>query len=93
MLEVFASEDTRAQQTARIALDQMGLLSVALSIHPLLNERDYGTRYDEQMDIDPACTLNGSQCGVRAEVRVRGFIAARPCVFIDAATEAKLGRP
>jgi broad specificity phosphatase PhoE len=74
-LEVFASEYTRAQQTARIALDQMGLLSVAPSIRPLLNERDYGTKYDEQMDIDPACTLNGSESGARARARVRGFIA------------------
>lgn len=73
-LEVFASEYTRARQTARIALDQMGMLSVAPSIRPVLNERDYGTRYDERMDIGPACTLNGSESGVRARVRVRGFI-------------------
>src|ERR1700722_17568512 len=45
-LEVFASEYGRTQQTARIVLDQMGLLSAKPSIRPLLNERDYGTVYD-----------------------------------------------
>src|ERR1700759_406954 len=41
-VETFASEYTRTQQTARIALDQMGLLSIEPKINSLLNERDYG---------------------------------------------------
>jgi hypothetical protein len=31
------------RQTARITLDQIGLLSIAPKIRALLNERDYGT--------------------------------------------------
>jgi len=73
-LETFASEYFRTQQTARIALDQMGLLSVAPKIQPLLNERDYGTVYDPKMDTDADCTLNGSESSVQARRRVRGFI-------------------
>ncbi|HEX3406992.1 MAG TPA: histidine phosphatase family protein, partial [Caulobacteraceae bacterium] len=74
-LEVYASEYTRTQQTARITLDQMGLLSVEPKIRPLLNERDYGTHYEPVMDVDPYCGLNGSESGARARVRVRGFLA------------------
>ncbi|HEX4180618.1 MAG TPA: histidine phosphatase family protein [Caulobacteraceae bacterium] len=73
-LEVFASEYTRARQTARIALDQMNLMPVEPRIRPELNERDYGTTYDPEMDIDPYCTANGSESGARARVRVRGFL-------------------
>ena len=74
-VEVFASEYTRAQQTARITLDQMGLPSIDPKIRPLLNERDYGTAYDPVMDQIADCTLNGSESSVRARVRVRGFLA------------------
>lgn len=74
-VEVFASEYTRAQQTARITLDQMGLPSIDPRIRPLLNERDYGTHYVPVMDQDPTCALNGSESSVRARVRVRGFLA------------------
>ncbi|HEX3406554.1 MAG TPA: histidine phosphatase family protein [Caulobacteraceae bacterium] len=74
-LEVYASEYTRTQQTARITLDQMGLLSVQPEIRPLLNERDYGSHYAKVMDEDPYCSLDGSESGARARVRVRGFLA------------------
>jgi broad specificity phosphatase PhoE len=73
-LEVFASEYTRTQQTARITLDQMGLLSAQPRIRPQLNERDYGTAYEPIMDQDPNCSLNGSESSVRARVRLRGFL-------------------
>ncbi len=59
-LELFASEYARSQQTCRICLDQMGLLSIAPRISPLLNERNYGTAYLPAMDSDPDCTANGS---------------------------------
>jgi len=73
-LEVFASEYTRTQQTARITLDQMGLLSVEPRIRPLLNERDYGTVYDPRMDTDPTFDANDSESSVRAKLRVREFM-------------------
>src|SRR5271168_5035276 len=73
-LEVFASEYTRTQQTARITLDQMSLLSVDPRIRPLLNERDYGTMYDPRMDTDPTFDANDSESAVRAKLRVRGFL-------------------
>ncbi|HEY2011653.1 MAG TPA: histidine phosphatase family protein [Rhizomicrobium sp.] len=73
-LEVFASEYNRTQQTARITLDQMGLLSVTPRINALLNERDYGTQYLPEMDTDPNCTANGSESSVQARARVRGFL-------------------
>ena len=73
-LEVFASEYTRTQQTARIALDQMGLPSAKPAIRPLLNERDYGTEYDKRMDTDATFDANGCESAVRARVRVRGFL-------------------
>ncbi|HEX4197438.1 MAG TPA: histidine phosphatase family protein [Caulobacteraceae bacterium] len=75
-LEVFASEYTRAQQTARITLDQMGLPAARPTIQPLLNERDYGTAYDPRMDSDAAFVANDCESGLRARVRVRGFLAA-----------------
>jgi broad specificity phosphatase PhoE len=74
-LEVFASEYTRAQQTARIALDQMGLLSVAPAITALLNERNYGTTYLPAMDTDPAFDGNQSESSIRARARVRAIIS------------------
>jgi len=74
-LEVFASEYNRTRQTARIALDQMGLPSADPAIRPTLNERDYGTTYDPEMDEDPYCTANGSESSAQARVRVRGFLA------------------
>jgi broad specificity phosphatase PhoE len=73
-LEVFASEYTRTQQTCRITLDQMGLLSVQPKIRPLLNERDYGTTYDPRMDTDPTFDANDSESAVAAKARVAGFI-------------------
>ncbi|HEY1927716.1 MAG TPA: histidine phosphatase family protein [Caulobacteraceae bacterium] len=73
-LEVFASEYTRTQQTARITLDQMGLLSIEPRIRPLLNERDYGTTYDPRMDTDPNFDGADSESSVRAKLRVRAFI-------------------
>jgi broad specificity phosphatase PhoE len=73
-LEVFASEYARTQQTARIALDQMGLLSAEPRTRPLLNERDYGTTYDPRMDTDAAFDGNDSESAVLAKLRVRGFI-------------------
>ena len=73
-LEVFASEYYRTRQTARITLDQMGLMSVDPSIRPLLNERDYGTTYDPKMDSDAAFDGAGCESGLRAKVRVRGFL-------------------
>jgi broad specificity phosphatase PhoE len=73
-LEVFASEYFRTQQTARIALDQMGLLSVAPRIEPLLNERDYGAVYDPRMDTDANFDGNDSESAVRAKLRLREFI-------------------
>jgi broad specificity phosphatase PhoE len=74
-LEVFASEYCRAQQTARISLDQMALLSVQPRIHPLLNERDYGNPYDPRMDTDAAFDGGGCESQRQAVSRVRGFIA------------------
>ncbi|HEX4182719.1 MAG TPA: phosphoglycerate mutase family protein [Caulobacteraceae bacterium] len=73
-LEVFASEYFRTQQTCRIVLDQMGLLSMQPSIRPLLNERDYGTTYDSKMDTDAAFDGNGCESGAQARVGVRGFL-------------------
>jgi broad specificity phosphatase PhoE len=73
-LEVYASEYARAQQTARIALDQMGLLSIHPTIRPLLNERDYGTAYDPRMDSDPVFDGAGSESGEHARFRVKGFL-------------------
>ena|SRR5271165_1849140 len=75
-LEVFVSEYTRAQQTARIALDQMGLLSVSPAATALLNERNYGTSYLPIMDIDPAFDGNQSESSIRARARVRAIIAS-----------------
>jgi broad specificity phosphatase PhoE len=74
-LEVFASEYTRAQQTARIVLDQMGLLSVSPTISALLNERNYGTTYLPIMDTDPDYDGNQSESSIRARARVRLAIA------------------
>ena len=73
-LEVFASEYTRAQQTARICLDQMGILSAAPRISALLNERNYGTTVLPVMDTDPDCTANGSESSHQARPRARAFI-------------------
>jgi broad specificity phosphatase PhoE len=73
-LEVYASEYTRAQQTARIALDQMGLLYLKAQIRAVLNERDYGTQYDAKMDQDPDFDANDSESAHRARARVEGFM-------------------
>jgi len=73
-VEVFASEYTRAQQTARIVLDQMDLLYLQPKINPLLNERDYGTKYAKIMDEDPAFDGNNSESAIRAKARVAGFL-------------------
>jgi broad specificity phosphatase PhoE len=74
-LEVFASEYTRTQQTARIVLDQMGLLSVSPTITAVLNERNYGTTYLPVMDTDPAFDGNQSESSIRARARVRAIIS------------------
>ena len=73
-LEVYASEYARAQQTARICLDQMGILSVAPKILAVLNERNYGNPFNAQGDIDPYSDANDSESAVRARVRVEGFL-------------------
>jgi broad specificity phosphatase PhoE len=73
-VEAYASEYTRAQQTARIVLDQMGLLSLKPRIQPLINERDYGTKYEDRMDQDPYFDGNDSESAVNARRRVKTFI-------------------
>ena len=72
-LEVYASEYSRAQQTARIALDQIGILSVQPTIRAVLNERNYGVVYDPRSDTDPYFDANGSESSARARVRIRAF--------------------
>ncbi|WP_420383427.1 histidine phosphatase family protein [Novosphingobium sp.] len=73
-LEVFASEYNRAQQTARITLDQMNLLSLRPRIAPLLNERDYGIAYDKRMDEQADDAGQGGESGLQAKRRVLGFL-------------------
>jgi broad specificity phosphatase PhoE len=73
-VEVYVSEYTRAQQTARIVLDQMGLLSLGFRIRPLLNERNYGTKYENKMDQDPYFDGNDSESAVSARHRVKSFL-------------------
>jgi broad specificity phosphatase PhoE len=73
-LEVFASEYNRARQTARITLDQMNLLSIEPKISPLLNERDYGAKYDKKMDEQADFGGPGIETGAQAKRRVRGFL-------------------
>jgi broad specificity phosphatase PhoE len=73
-LEVFASEYNRAQQTARITLDQMNLLSLKSQITPLLNERDYGLVYDKKMDEQANDAGQGGESALQAKRRVRGFL-------------------
>ena len=72
-LEVYASEYSRAQQTARIALDQIGILSVEPNVRAVLNERNYGVVYDPRSDTDPYFDANGSESSARARVRIRAF--------------------
>jgi broad specificity phosphatase PhoE len=73
-VEAYASEYTRAKQTARIVLDQMGLLSLKPRIQPLINERDYGTQYEAKMDQDPYYDAHDSESSVNARRRVSTFI-------------------
>ncbi len=73
-LEVFSSEYNRARQSARITLDQMNLLSIEPRIAPLLNERDYGAKYDKKMDEQADFGGPGVETGVQAKRRVRGFL-------------------
>lgn len=73
-VEAYVSEYTRAQQTARITLDQMELLSLKPRIRPLLNERNYGTKYLEVMDEDADFEANDSESGAKAKRRVVGFL-------------------
>lgn len=73
-LEVFASEYARAQQTARIVLDQMGLLSITPRISSLLNERNYGTNYLPDMDAVADFSGNQSESSIRARVRTKALI-------------------
>jgi broad specificity phosphatase PhoE len=74
-LEAFASEFTRARQTARITLDRMGLLALQPRIRCELNERDYGTAYDPRMDADPYFHANQSESSAGARPRLRAFLA------------------
>jgi broad specificity phosphatase PhoE len=74
-LQVYASEYSRAQQTARIALDQMGLLSIEPKIRSVLNERNYGSPYNPLSDSDPYYNANGSESSARSRVRVKAFLA------------------
>lgn len=73
-VETYVSEYTRAQQTARIVLDEMGMLSQAPRIRPLLNERNYGTKYEDKMDQDPRYDGNDSESALNARRRVQGFL-------------------
>jgi broad specificity phosphatase PhoE len=73
-LEVFASEYSRAQQTARICLDQMGILSVEPKIRAVLNERNYGIPFNKAAMTDPFSTAKGTESAVRARVRMKGFV-------------------
>ena len=73
-VEAYASEYTRAGQTARVVLDQMGLLSLRPRIQPLINERNYGTKYEARMDKDPYFDGNDSESAVNARLRVKTFI-------------------
>jgi broad specificity phosphatase PhoE len=73
-VEAYVSEYTRAQQTARIVLDQMNLLSLKPRIQPLLNERNYGTKYEDKMDQDPNFAGNDSESGAKARLRVVGLL-------------------
>ncbi len=52
----------------------MALLSLKPRIKPLINERDYGTKYDARMDQDPYFDGNGSESAVNARRRVTTFI-------------------
>lgn len=74
-LEVFASEYGRTQQTARICLDQIGVLSVDPKVRAVLNERNYGSPFDNRSNTDPYFNANGSELAARARVRVKAFIA------------------
>jgi broad specificity phosphatase PhoE len=73
-VEAYTSEYARAKQTARIVLDQMGLLSLKPRIQPLINERDYGTKYVPKMDRDPNYHAHHSESAVNARRRVATFI-------------------
>jgi len=73
-VEAYVSEYTRAQQTARITLDQMNLLSLKPRKRPLLNERNYGTKYLDKMDQDADFDGNDSESGAKARRRVIGFL-------------------
>lgn len=73
-VEVYASEYARAKQTARIVLDQMGLLSLEPRIQPLLDERNYGTKYEDKMDQDPYFDGNDSESGFYARRRAKEFL-------------------
>ena len=73
-LEVFVSQYSRAQQTARVVLDQMSLLSIQPRVRPLLNEREYGVTYDPRMDTDPNFDGSGSESAAEARNRVTGLM-------------------
>jgi len=73
-LEVFTSEYFRAQQTARICLDQMGILSVDPKVRAVLNERSYGIPFNDEGLTDPFSAKNGTEPAVRARVRMEAFI-------------------
>jgi broad specificity phosphatase PhoE len=73
-LEVYASEYSRTQQTARICLDQIGILSVEPKVRASLNERSYGIPFNPAGRTDPLSALNGTEPAARARVRVRAFL-------------------
>ncbi|WP_144152957.1 histidine phosphatase family protein [Paraburkholderia sp. BCC1885] len=73
-IDICVSEYFRAAQTARIVLDEMGLLSATPKITPFLNERDYGTRYLPEMDKIATFDGNGSESGVHTRDRVKNFL-------------------
>jgi len=73
-LEIYVSEYFRANQTARIVLDQMGLLSATPKMTPFLNERNYGTTYLPVMDEDASFSGNASESGVSARDRAKRFL-------------------
>lgn len=52
----------------------MGILSVEPKIRAVLNERNYGSPFNDQGDIDPNSEAHNSEAAVRARVRVKGFI-------------------
>jgi broad specificity phosphatase PhoE len=53
----------------------MALLSLKPRIRTLIDERNYGTKYDDRMDQDPYFDGNDSESAANARRRVRAFLA------------------